>query len=697
MTANSHFRKGAQIGALLLVGLGIVVLIGWAGDIAWLKSMFPRQVSVKANTAICFLCSGTALLFQLKERGSRVSRILTAALSLVIVAIGVLTFAEYASHRDLGIDQSLFIDRAQVPFPGRMSPAGAINFCVAGIGLLFLTLGPRARRAAQIPAVFNGFSAMLAVIGYLYGVSPLHGPFGYHSMSLQAGLGLLVLAWTMLSCGPQDGLLSVIHSDRPAGWLSRTLLFAAVVLPFILGFAAIRASKAGPDARLTVAALVVCQIVLFTVLIWLSASRLDASEEEEEMAKEALAASEQMLQQSQKMEAIGVLAGGLAHDFNNLLNVISGYSELLLKDKLLQPTQRSKVEKISKAGQTAAALTRQLLAFSRQQVLQPKAIDLNHIVGGSDGYLPRLIKANIEFSTTLDPALMATVIDPTQLEQILLNLVVNACDAMPEGGKLTIETANVVLEEPMAAEKGVHAGHFVRLTITDTGVGMSEETRAHIFEPFFTTKAIGKGTGLGLATVYGIVKQSGGFIQVESKPGRGTTFIVYLPATRIAAPAEPQKTEKVESGGGTILVVEDSELMRELVLETLESMGYTALVAKDGQQAIRICNQFAGTIDLLLSDVVMPRMGGPEVMKKVKQIRPEIAVLFMSGYTSDVTIRHGVSNTEISFIQKPFSSTELMHKVREAMVRAQERNSVRNRLNAAMANRPNSLTTKDVD
>jgi CheY-like chemotaxis protein len=234
------------------------------------------------------------------------------------------------------------------------------------------------------------------------------------------------------------------------------------------------------------------------------------------------------------------------------------------------------------------------------------------------------------------------------------------------------------------------------LKITDTGIGMDEKTRRHMFEPFFTTKPLGKGTGLGLATVYGIVKQSGGFIGVDSKLGRGTTFTVYLPGSRISASQEPQKAITADSGGSaTILVVEDSEPLRELILETFESLGYTALIAKDGQQAIRLCNQFSEKIDLLLTDVIMPKMNGPEVMRRVKQIRPDIGVLFMSGYTNDVTLRHGVSNADVSFIQKPFSSVELLDKIREALLDAKERTAIRRRLTIAMAKQDTRVSAKD--
>lgn len=694
--AKSRFRTSAQAGALFLILLGIAVLVGWAANISWLKTVFAGKISMKANSAIGFLCSGVALWFLLRDRLSNLLRYICVTCSLLVFIIGTLTLSEYLFHFDLRIDELFFVDRLQFPYPGRVAPISAINFGMAGAGLLLLCRREKAGRLAQIPAVLIGLSALLAVIGYAYGVPALYGSSKYTSMALHSGVGFLVLAWTLLVCASENRL-SVLSSSRPAGWLSRTLLASAIILPFTLGLAAIQISTFAGNARLILAALTVAEIVLFTAVIWVATSRLDASAKEGALAQKAMAASETILNQSQKMEAIGVLAGGLAHDFNNLLNVIVGYSELLLKDSALLQTQRSRAEKILKAGQTATALTRQLLAFSRQQVLQPKALDLNQLISSTDGYLHRLIKENVELSTALDSGLMATIIDPTQLEQVLMNLVVNASDAMPHGGKLHIETGNVVLENPMASDAGVRPGPFVRLTITDTGIGMDEKTRLQIFEPFFTTKPIGKGTGLGLATVYGIVKQSGGFIQVDSKLGRGTTFRVYLPGSRISALQESERASVTENGGGsTILVVEDSEPLRELILESLESMGHTALIAKDGAHAIRLCNQFSGTIDLLLADVVMPKMNGPEVVKRVKKIRSEIAVLFMSGYTNDVTLRHGVSNADVSFIQKPFTSTELMHKIRETLVEAQERNAVRRRLDA-MASRESSVPAKGLD
>jgi CheY-like chemotaxis protein len=399
-----------------------------------------------------------------------------------------------------------------------------------------------------------------------------------------------------------------------------------------------------------------------------------------------------MLRQSQKMEAVGLLAGGVAHDFNNLLSVIIGYSGLLLAGSTLPELQRKKVEKIKQAGDSAASLTRQLLAFSRQQVLQPEVLELHHIVEKMEDMLRRLINEDIEFSTSIAPCLMPIFADAGQVEQILINLCVNASDAMPTGGSLQIEAVNVDLQEPFAAKAGAAHGRFVKLTVTDSGTGMDAETQAHIFEPFFTTKKAGKGTGLGLATVYGIVKQTGGLIEVDSNLGRGTSFHVYLPVSDRTTRKDAADIQPFESPWrATVLVVEDSEPLRDLILETLEASGHNALIAEDGPKAIKICAQYSGPIELLLSDVVMPKMNGPEVLKRVKELRPNISVIFMSGYTNDVTLRHGITTASLSFLQKPFTSTQLESAINEALSRPHEREPTRSRPNTDP--RPTSSST----
>ncbi|MFC1975367.1 GAF domain-containing protein [Chloroflexota bacterium] len=380
----------------------------------------------------------------------------------------------------------------------------------------------------------------------------------------------------------------------------------------------------------------------------------------------------EQLRQSQKMEAIGRLAGGMAHDFNNLLTVITGYSELLLHRHVSKDTPQYKsIEQIHKAGERATALTRQLLAFSRQQVIQPKVLDLNAIISDTHEMLRRLVSEDIDLSTTLDPVLGRIKADSGQIEQIILNLVVNACDAMPQGGKLTIKTANIDPDEAYAGQHlGLEPGPYVLLTISDTGIGMDEETQSHIFEPFFTTKETGKGTGLGLATVYGIVRQNKGYISTSSQPEQGTTFHVYLPRLdpTLAAISRDQKPAGTIQGAETILLVEDEDMVRQLAHYALLEDGYHMLEAGHGQEALRVSEQYDGPIHLLLTDIVMPGgLGGRELAERLTSLRPETKVLYMSGYTDDTIIHHGVLDSDITFLQKPFSPTVLSRKVREVL------------------------------
>ncbi len=376
---------------------------------------------------------------------------------------------------------------------------------------------------------------------------------------------------------------------------------------------------------------------------------------------------------SQKMEAIGRLAGGVAHDFNNILTAIGGYSDLLLADLPPDDHRRHDVEEIHQAAQRAAALTQQLLAFSRRQVLQPRVINLNHLVPDVEKMLRRLIGEDILFATVLHPHLGNVRADPGQLEQVIVNLVVNARDAMPKGGRLTIETRNVVLDEAYATDHPtVKPGRYVMLAVTDSGVGMDEETRLRIFEPFFTTKVRGKGTGLGLATVYGIVQQTGGHIWPYSEPGRGTTMRVYLP--RVDVPADPIEHPRDVSpetlrGSETILVVEDEGPVRAVTRQLLERNGYTVLEAADGPAALALIDGEAGGrhIDLLLTDVIMPGMSGRELADQLKARRPNVRVLFMSGYTDDAVVRHGTLEPGLAYLEKPYRPPALLRKVRDVL------------------------------
>jgi two-component system, cell cycle sensor histidine kinase and response regulator CckA len=379
---------------------------------------------------------------------------------------------------------------------------------------------------------------------------------------------------------------------------------------------------------------------------------------------------EEQFRQSQKMDAFGQLAGGVAHDFNNLLTVINGYSEMLIGQLPASSPSRQPLVEIQKAGQRSAGLTRQLLAFSRQQVLAPRVLDLNEVVADTEKMLNRLIGEDVQLATTLDPELWAVRADPGQIEQVLMNLAVNARDAMPRGGQLTIETKNVNLDEAyVQAQSDSRAGPHVLLSVTDTGKGMPADVKAKIFEPFFTTKAPGKGTGLGLATVYGIVKQSGGHIAVSSEVDVGTTFKVYLarsePATeetksRQAVRSSPQGTE-------TILVAEDEDGVRGLTRLILVECGYTVLAAANGAEAIRLAARHDGPIHMLITDVVMPGAGGRSVAEELAKQRQGVKVLFVSGYTDDAVLRHGVLREGVNFLQKPYSPAFLAVKVRELL------------------------------
>ena len=378
---------------------------------------------------------------------------------------------------------------------------------------------------------------------------------------------------------------------------------------------------------------------------------------------------EEQLRQVQKMEAIGRLAGGIAHDFNNLLTVISGYSEIVLSTLSAEDPMRESIQAISDAGVRAASLTRQLLTFSRQRELEPRVLNLNEVVREVERMLRRLIGEDVLLTSVLDPAIHNVKIDPALFEQVLMNLAVNARDAMPTGGKLTIETCNVNWDRDYAAtHPQIQTGPYVMLAVTDTGSGMPPEARTRIFEPFFTTKEKGKGTGLGLSTVYGIVKQSGGYVMVQSEEGRGTTFQIYLPRVEGVAEKHTAPVAHAALGGTeTVLLVEDEESVRQLVRETLAAKGYRVVEAENGESGMAAAARHDGKIDLVITDVVMPGMGGRELVKQLAQTRPQTKVLYLSGYTEDAILSEGTIESGAAFLQKPFTLQNLSRKVREVL------------------------------
>jgi signal transduction histidine kinase/CheY-like chemotaxis protein len=424
------------------------------------------------------------------------------------------------------------------------------------------------------------------------------------------------------------------------------------------------------------------EVALARERLELNEGRIRDEARERGRAEVALRATEEQLRQSQKMEAVGTLAGSIAHDFSNILSVVLGYTEAVLDAMKPDDPLRADVQEIAVAGGRARDLTRQLLAFSRQQVLEPKVIDLNEVFSAMLQMLTRLVGEHIELLFLPGEELGRVRVDPSQIEQVLLNLVVNARDAMPSGGTLTVETSSVVVDQEYAdSHYGIDPGSYALLAVSDTGTGMDSATRARIFEPFFTTKEKGRGTGLGLSTVFGIIKQSGGTIWVDSEPGRGTTFKVYLPrvdaaASRVPSAASPQVSVR---GSETVLLAEDDAQVRALVSTTLRRHGYRVLEASNGNEALALAEQYAGGIDILLSDVVMPGMGGRPLWERLLPRRPRMKVLFMSGYTNDAIVHHGVKKAELAFVAKPIVPRALMLKLRQVLDASPRADSPRRR------------------
>ena len=412
------------------------------------------------------------------------------------------------------------------------------------------------------------------------------------------------------------------------------------------------------------------------IIVRLSGCAASSTDEPGEVVLELIAEDitdrrqlEEQLRQAQKMDAVGRLAGGVAHDFNNLLMVINGYTEVLLEQLEKASPMHHKVQSIQQAADRAATLTRQLLAFSRKQLLELKVIDVNTVIGDMERLLRPLIGENIELVTRLSTQTGHTRADAGQLEQVIMNLVVNAKDAMPEGGNLTVQSSDVTVRQNFSAHRFIQPGRYAVISVADTGHGMDTETQSRIFEPFFTTKEKGKGTGLGLSTVYGIVKQSSGYVFAESELGAGTTFYVYLP--RVEESAEelsPAQSQQNDAGGcETVLLVEDEESVRELVRLTLVSRGYQVLEAENGESGLRIAESFKEHIDILITDVVMPGIGGRELARKLLLLRPAISVLYLSGYTEDAVVTRGALGPRTAFLQKPFTLQNLAKKVREVL------------------------------
>lgn len=664
---HSISRKIAQVCALLVIFIGFSVFMGWLFDIRILRSLLPNFVEMKANTSVGYMWLGSSLLLLSLSRRTKLTDRIGYGLAFLAVILGSATLSQYIFNIDLGIDLLLFYEAPgalATSSPGRMAAATAVNFIFKGIALLILNWETKnGHRPSQYLSLLTLFAPTQALIAYAYGVQTLFG--ANHVLVTQMAVHA-AFAWFLITIGtlfaiPDKGIMALATNNSYAGLTIRRLFLPGLVIPVILGFFLEIGFRRGYyDAGFGFATLALGSLVGYSCLVWWNAKQLL---EMEISLNSALAKSESQILHLQKMEAIGRLAGGVAHDFNNILAVMGVYSETIYDALDPKSPLRNHAEQIKNSVARGAGLTRQLLAFSRQQMWQPVELDINALILNFEKMLRRLIGENIELVTQLSELPATIMADGGQIEQVIMNLAVNARDAMPNGGRLTINTSVVSLEEKLNSNGlEVLPGDYVLLNIVDVGSGMTKEVQQQIFEPFFTTKEQGKGTGLGLATVYGIVKKHSGAIWVYSEEGRGTSFKIYFPLARVkvvtkpAAPAaaEPSTTRMAK----TILVAEDEELLREAVVMSLEGHGCDVTDAKDGVDALQKLDKKNGEVDLLITDMKMPIMGGAELAKHVKEKWPRIKILFLSGYVGE-----GRLDPKAHYIEKPFLPRDLINKV----------------------------------
>jgi len=689
--------------AFTLVATPCLCLIGWWSDSPYLKAIIPGLTPMNPVVAVCFILV-TAALFSLRSPFPAAS-FRSAALALTVASAAIGRLVATMLGQDKTIDTLLFAQRLDAELrPNRMATTTAWSLLAAALTVLVLA-GPWRRRAAlaQLCSLAAALTGLVVVNCYAAAVLAGQVPGTDVPMALNVAVLCIVFCAATLLITAREGLAVVLMEETHGALFARRLMLSLLIVPPILAWLTHRGEVLGLYGANSQDALLVTLLAGgFAVNVWLGARTNSAMEAHARAVEQELRTSKELLErrveertadltganeslraeiqerqslqeqlvQSQKMESLGSLAGGIAHDFNNLLTGMLGYAELAQMKLPSDSPVQADLDEIRQSAERAASLTKQLLTFARKEVVEPKVVDLNELAGGLVKLIRRLLGEDIELVTLLGDELGRVQIDPGQFEQVIVNLAVNARDAMPKGGKLVIETHNMALDEPQEAHRAVLApGDYVVLSVSDSGCGIGKEIQPQVFDPFFTTKEKGKGTGLGLSTCYGIIRNSGGYIWIYSELGIGTTFRIYLPRVDEVPMAIRPEPERLSGGrsGETVLVVEDEDSVRAIATVALRAAGYQVLEATNGEHALRVLADYDSPVDLVVTDVIMPAMNGRELAAALKIIRPESKILYTSGYTDDSMVLQGVLTHNLAFLQKPFTPRKLAQKVRDVL------------------------------
>ena len=669
---DAILRSAARAGAAVAAGIGALALVGWALDVEALRDGAAGPAGITPGAALSFVLIGASLFLLCAPSGGRGVAVGARAAALLVTVSSLVAGTHELHGQDVALDSLLFgvpSDAVDGSDAGGTGSSSALTFALGGLALLSLDVRRRRFDPAPALAFVVSLLALLALIGAAGGVADGDLSDGL-DITVPAAVAFLAVSIGTALARPERPWVRLLVGDTPGGKLLRRLVPACVAVP--LGLSALRRAgeKAGVyDGVIGDWLLATAATAVLLPFVWKLGRSLDDADAEQRRAEEERKELEGRLRQSERLESVGQLAGGVAHDFNNLLAVILNYSAFLAERVKGDPDANHDAEEIRRAAERAGALTRQLLVFSRQEVVDPQVLHLNAVVAETETLLRRTLGEHVRLETRLDPDLRRIKADPSQLEQVLVNLAVNARDAMPTGGALTIETANVEIDEDYArARAGMPTGRAVRLTVSDTGRGMPSDVADHAFEPFFTTKGKGQGTGLGLATVYGIVTQAGGHVDLCTEPGIGTSFHVYMPVTEEAAAFRPASRESLlRASGETVLVVEDESAVRELAARILFGHGYAVMQAGDAEEAVALANGDADPPDVLLTDVVMPGVSGPALAERLRAEHPRLAVLYMSGYTADFVARQDLVGEDVALIEKPFDAQALLRSVQDVL------------------------------